>query len=71
MIGGNKVTITCVSSLSPNNSFFVFLGPHLWHMEVPRPEVELELQLLAYSTAHSRSDPCLWPTLQLTTTADP
>ena len=27
--------------------FFVFLGPHLWHMEVPRLGVESELQLLA------------------------
>ena len=26
---------------------FVFLGPHPWHMEVPRLGVELELQLLA------------------------
>ena len=31
--------------------FFVFLGPKLWHMEVPRLEVESELQLLAYATA--------------------
>ena len=23
--------------------FFVFLGPHLWHMEVPRPGVQSEL----------------------------
>ena len=30
---------------------FVFLGPHLQHMEVPRLGVELELQLLAYTTA--------------------
>ena len=29
----------------------VFLGPHLWYMEVPRLGVELELQLLAYTTA--------------------
>ena len=28
--------------------FFVFLGPHLWHMEVPRLGVQSELQLLAY-----------------------
>ena len=27
-----------------------FLGSHLWHMEVPRLRVELELQLLAYAT---------------------
>ena len=31
--------------------FFVFLGPYLWHMKVPRPVVELELQLPAYTTA--------------------
>ena len=30
--------------------FFLFL-PYLQHMEVPRPGVELELQLLAYTTA--------------------
>ena len=27
--------------------FFIFLGPHSQHMEVPRLGVELELQLLA------------------------
>ena len=31
--------------------FFCFLGPHLWHVEVPRLGVELELQLLATATA--------------------
>ena len=31
--------------------FIYFLGPHLWHMDVPRLGVELELQLLAYPTA--------------------
>ena len=30
---------------------FVFLGPHLWHMEAPRPGVQLELQLPAYASA--------------------
>ena len=30
---------------------FVFLGPHLWHMEVPRLRVKLELRLLAYTAA--------------------
>ena len=30
--------------------FFCFLGPHLWHMEVPRLEGESELQLLVYAT---------------------
>ena len=31
--------------------FFFFLGPHPWHMEVPRLEIELELYLPAYTTA--------------------
>ena len=31
--------------------FVCSLGPHLWHMEVPRLVVELELQLQAYTTA--------------------
>ena len=36
--------------------FFVFEGPHPWHMEVPRLLVELELQLVAYATATARRD---------------
>ena len=36
--------------------FFVFLGPHLWHMEVPRLGVESELQLPAYTTAPAPQD---------------
>ena len=31
------------------NCFFFFLGPHPWHMEVPRLGVELKLQVLAYA----------------------
>ena len=34
----------------------IFLRPHLWHMEVPRLEVELELQLSAYTTATATLD---------------
>ena len=36
--------------------FFLFLGPHLWHMEVPRLGVKLELHLLAYATATAMPD---------------
>ena len=36
--------------------FFVFLGPHLWHMEVPRLGVQWELQLLVYTTATAMPD---------------
>ena len=36
---------------------FCFLGPHPWHMEVPRPGVKSELQLLAYTTAAATWDP--------------
>ena len=36
--------------------FFVFLGPHLQHMEVPRLGVKSELQLLAYTSATATPD---------------
>ena len=36
---------------------FSFLRPHLWHMEVLRIGVELELQLPAYAAAMARPDP--------------
>ena len=36
---------------------FVFLGLHLWHMEVPRIGVQSELQLPAYVTATATQDP--------------
>ena len=35
---------------------FVFLGPHLQHMEVPRLGVKSELQLPAYTTATATRD---------------
>ena len=35
----------------------VFLGLHLWHVEVPGLRVEAELQLLAYATATATPDP--------------
>ena len=38
---------------------FCFLGPHPRHMEVPRLGVELELQLLACTTATAEPDPSL------------
>ena len=36
--------------------FFFFVWLHLWHMEVPRLGVELELQLSAYTTATAVPD---------------
>ena len=47
----------CTQLLSPSGlicSFFLlgfFLGPHPWHVEIPRLGVRSELQLLAYTTA--------------------
>ena len=35
--------------------YFVFLGPHLWHMEVPKLGIELELH---YSHRNVRSELC-------------
>ena len=37
--------------------FFFFLGLYLQHMEVPRLGVQLELQLLAYTTTTATPDP--------------
>ena len=37
--------------------YFCFLGPYLQHMEVPRLELKLELQLPAYTTATAKPDP--------------
>ena len=37
--------------------FSVLLGLHSQHMDVPRLEAELELQLLAYTTATAMRDP--------------
>ena len=37
--------------------FVYLLGPHLWHMEVPRLAVKSELQLQACSTATAMWDP--------------
>ena len=39
--------------------FFFFLGPHLWHMEVPGLRVESELQLPAYAIAIATPGPSL------------
>ena len=39
--------------------FFSFLGPHPWHMGVPRLGVKSELQLLVYTTATATPDPSL------------
>ena len=36
---------------------FCFSGSHLWHMEVSKPGVKLELKLLAYTTATATQDP--------------
>ena len=45
---GGKITVSFSFSFSPPPCF---LGPHLWHMEVPRLGVEWELQLPACATA--------------------
>ena len=37
--------------------FLLILGLYLWHMEGPRLGVELEIQLVAYTTATTMPDP--------------
>ena len=36
--------------------YLVFLGPHPWHIEVPRLGIESELQLPAYATTTATWD---------------
>ena len=43
--------------LSPVGFCFIFLGPYLWHVEVPRLGVCPELWPLAYITDHGKPDP--------------
>ena len=51
--------------------FFVFLGLHLKHMEVPRLGIQSELQLPVYATATAMQDPShVWDTPQLMATLD-
>jgi len=66
--------ISNLGSKFANKFLFLFLGLHLWHMEVPRLGVKSELQLPAYaSLSHSnaRSHPRLRPALYLPATHDP
>ena len=51
-----KMSPTSQSPVFLSFFFFVFLGPHPQHMEVPRPEVESELQLPACPTATAMPD---------------
>ena len=46
-IGSSALKVSVLSSTYYLFFFFLlFLGPHLWHMEVPRLRVKSELQLL-------------------------
>ena len=59
---GTNTAVTLVLNLQPpwlweNFCLFFFLGPHTWHMEVPRLGVESELQLSAYAIATATPDP--------------
>ena len=36
---------------------YIFLGLHLWHMEISKLGVERELQLLAYAIGKAMLDP--------------
>ena len=51
--------------------FFGFLGPHLWHMEVPRLGVDSKLQRLCHNHSKLGSKPHLRPKPQFMVTPDP
>ena len=62
-----SVDLLMMATLVPYCSFFVFLfsGPHMQHMEVPRLGVKSELQLPAYTIAIAGSEPHQRSTPQL------
>ena len=45
------------SKIKRSALLFFFLGLHPWHMEIPRLEVQLELQLPVYAIATAMQDP--------------
>ena len=51
--------------------FFLFLGPHPWHMEVPRLGRIRATAAGHHSHSNTRSESCLQPSPQLTATPDP
>ena len=61
----NRITFLLSLSLFFILFYFIFsfLGPHPWHMEVPRLRVKSELQLPAYPTATATPDPRQTPDL--------
>ena len=68
LVEGHSQLVTAakiICLMAPSSSFFFFLffflGPHPWHMEVPRLGAESELQLPGYATATATLDlSCLW-----------
>ena len=56
---GPEITKLIIDEAIPMTFFFFFklLGPHLWLMEVPRLELELEVQLPSFTTVAATSDP--------------
>ena len=68
LTGSSTRVCVCVQIRPPHlPPFFPFLGPLLWHMEVPRLGIESELQLPAYTTATAMLN-LSCPTPQLTAT---
>ena len=47
--------VQCSISIQSGH-FILFYGPKVWHMEVSRPGVNLELELPAYATAIAMQD---------------
>ena len=54
---GATPALPASDSVSAFFFFLVFLGPYLWHMEVPRLGIKSKLQLPDYTTATATRDP--------------
>ena len=52
-LAGFLFTLSMALSVFLKNLFILFLGLHVWNMEIPGLGVELELWLPTYTAAHS------------------
>ena len=59
------------SLMKASFSFFWFLGPHLWHMEVPRGLIRATAASLQHSHSNEGSELRLQPTPQIMAVLDP
>jgi len=57
LLCSKHLTVSTANKMKFELIFFFFSQPHLWHLDVPRLEVQSEMQLPVYTTATATPDP--------------